>query len=697
MNYRSIEDMNRLIRNKLSIIPRDIDLIVGVPRSGMLPATIIALLLNKPLKSLSELGNESNHSFSTRHLENNTDIKKILVVDDSCLSGKSMLKAKSYLSEILPKNVSVLFCCVYAVEETSDIPDFFFEICSTPRVFEWNIMNHIFIEGTCMDLDGVLCIDPTEEENDDGERYISFIKNAVPRFAAPKYPIGAIVTTRLEKYRKETEDWLSRNNIKYHNLIMLDVPDKETRQRLQLHARFKASVYKNSNALLFIESSERQAREINELTNMPVYCTDNNQFYDMDNSFEQYTLTYNQARSIEEKSYSALGIMYDFFEKSNMIIEQASEAEVKSVFSEFIGLLNNVFDELYSFVHPNIDVKNWVGNFTSELQSAIQTSDFEALKETINSFSPSELEFLIDTSIYSVVREAAANVTPFAWLAEQTKTRNELESILINGDSTIPGYEEEISFLKKHGVLVLYPYDFIYKYDEDTISVYYDDIKDLKYVMHNGKKLFFPPRSDDSIKQEYNQLIMEQDPESPHTYFSDACSFNEGDIFVDVGAAEGIISLDVIEKASEIYLIECSESWISALNNTFEDYQDKIHIIPKFAGRTNSDNSITIDTLLEKYTNKNIFIKMDVEGMELDILKGSVNTLLSNNCKLSCTTYHCHEAEQELSIFFDNLGYNHAPSDRYMLFYFGKMTLDNGKYAHIQSPYFRRALIRAWK
>ncbi|MBP3275202.1 MAG: FkbM family methyltransferase, partial [Butyrivibrio sp.] len=196
---------------------------------------------------------------------------------------------------------------------------------------------------------------------------------------------------------------------------------------------------------------------------------------------------------------------------------------------------------------------------------------------------------------------------------------------------------------------------------------------------------------------EYNQLIMEQDPESPHTYFSDACSFNEGDIFVDVGAAEGIISLDVIEKASEIYLIECSESWISALNNTFEDYQDKIHIIPKFAGRTNSDNSITIDTLLEKYTNKNIFIKMDVEGMELDILKGSVNTLLSNNCKLSCTTYHCHEAEQELSIFFDNLGYNHAPSDRYMLFYFGKMTLDNGKYAHIQSPYFRRALIRAWK
>lgn len=697
MNYRSIADMDRLIRKNLSLIPRDIDLIVGIPRSGLLPASILALLLNKPLKSLSELGNEASYSFSTRKLEKLDNLKKILVVDDSCLTGGSLNKAKEFLSQTISSDVQIIYCCIYAIEETASLLDMYFEICNPPRLFEWNIMNHIYIQGTCMDLDGVLCVDPTEEQNDDGEKYIDFVKNAVPLFAAPKYPIGAIVTSRLEKYRGITEEWLERNNIKYQNLIMLDVPDKETRQRLQLHSRFKASVYLKSDALLFIESSDRQAQEIFNYTNKPVYCTESNKFYYRDNSFDQYEITFKEAKTIEEKAYSALGIMYDFYDKTELIISQSSNEEIISTYSEYIGLLNNVFNELYKFVYPDEGVKNWVGQYTTDLQATLDAQDFNKLINVIYAYTPAELEYLIDNSIYNIVHKAASNVTTLAWLEEQSRTRSELESILINGDTMIPGYENEISFLKKHGSLELYPYEFIYKYNEDDVIVHYDDQSDLKYVIHNGKKLFFPPRSDESVRHEYNQLIMKQDPESPHTYFSENCSFNKGDIFVDVGAAEGIISLDIIEKASEVYLIECSESWIRALNSTFSEYKDKIHIIPKYAGRVDTDNSITLDTLLAQYKDKNIFIKMDVEGMELDILKGAVNTLLVNNCKLSCTTYHSHDAELELSTFFDNVGYNHAPSDRYMLFFYGKMTLDNGKYEHIKAPYFRRALVRAWK
>lgn len=36
--YRSIADLNRILLERLSLVPRDIDLIVGIPRSGMLPA-----------------------------------------------------------------------------------------------------------------------------------------------------------------------------------------------------------------------------------------------------------------------------------------------------------------------------------------------------------------------------------------------------------------------------------------------------------------------------------------------------------------------------------------------------------------------------------------------------------------------------------------------------------------------------------
>ena len=39
MNYRNIDDLNHCILQHLSILPRDFDLIVGVPRSGMFPAS----------------------------------------------------------------------------------------------------------------------------------------------------------------------------------------------------------------------------------------------------------------------------------------------------------------------------------------------------------------------------------------------------------------------------------------------------------------------------------------------------------------------------------------------------------------------------------------------------------------------------------------------------------------------------------
>ena len=52
-NYRSINDLSLSIRKNLYKIPENIDLIVGIPRSGMLAANIIALLSNKQLTDLS--------------------------------------------------------------------------------------------------------------------------------------------------------------------------------------------------------------------------------------------------------------------------------------------------------------------------------------------------------------------------------------------------------------------------------------------------------------------------------------------------------------------------------------------------------------------------------------------------------------------------------------------------------------------
>mgnify|MGYP006922448723 CR=1 FL=1 len=39
-------------------------------------------------------------------------------------------------------------------------------------------MHHRYMKEACVDIDGVLCMDPLPKENDDGARYIDFIRNA---------------------------------------------------------------------------------------------------------------------------------------------------------------------------------------------------------------------------------------------------------------------------------------------------------------------------------------------------------------------------------------------------------------------------------------------------------------------------------------------------------------------------------------
>ena len=240
----------------------------------------------------------------------------------------------------------------------------------------------------------------------------------------------------------------------------------------------------------------------------------------------------------------------------------------------------------------------------------------------------------------------------------------------------------------------MYPYKWTEGYSEDNIEIHTHETG-LKYVIHDSKRLFLQQYEDDLAKHEYNQLIMEQDPRSPHCYFDDMCDFRQGDVFVDVGAAEGIISLDVVEKASEIFLIECSDSWIKALKETFADYMDKVHIIPKYAGEIDSDSSITLDTLLADYKDRRIFVKMDIEGMEIEALRGAVSVFRNNHCNASVAVYHNQSQETEIMDFFDQIGYNSYPSEGYMLFLYGRMALSNGKYERISYPYFRRGLIRA--
>lgn len=274
INYRSVDDLSQLIKSKLSQIP-DVDCIAGVPRSGMLPASLIALYLGKPLISVENIGHGDYNTLTSR-VKLMSKSQKVLVVDDSCSSGHAMKQVKDMLSTI--QNREFIYCAIYVLESSKQYVDFWFEVCPHLRLFEWNIMDHGILKSSCVDMDGVLCEDPTIEQNDDGEKYLEFLRTAKPKFI-PQHQIDSIVTCRLEKYRKETEEWLQQHGVKYSELYMMDYPTAELRRKAGNYSQYKANIFIETGAELFIESSIYFAEAIYSFANKPVYCIANNKFY----------------------------------------------------------------------------------------------------------------------------------------------------------------------------------------------------------------------------------------------------------------------------------------------------------------------------------------------------------------------------------------------------------------------------------
>jgi uncharacterized HAD superfamily protein/hypoxanthine phosphoribosyltransferase len=275
MNYRSIADLNATLLANMHRLPAPPDLIVGVPRSGLLAANLLALAANLPLTDIdSYVEGRVYGTGSTKQPAGRPRApgarRRVLVLDDSINSGAAMSEARAKVAAA-GSDDEVTFAAVYGSDREHPEADLVFEWVPLPRMFQWNVMHHKFLAQACVDIDGVLCLDPVEEENDDGPAYLAFLREAKPLYG-PTRRIGTLVTSRLEKYRAETEAWLAANGIAYDELVMLDLPDKATRQRLGVHGSFKAEHYRKSDAIIFIESEARQAEHIARLSGKPVLC-----------------------------------------------------------------------------------------------------------------------------------------------------------------------------------------------------------------------------------------------------------------------------------------------------------------------------------------------------------------------------------------------------------------------------------------
>lgn len=275
-NYKSYADLACDIALGIQTLP-EVDLIVGIPKSGLIPAVMIANFLNCEMVDLDTFLFTSSKRSGKRKV-NRANVGKttrVLVVDDSVNTGRQFNEVRSRLSHF-GEDYEFLFCAVYGLKKNAhqEVADYVLSNVEQPRFFQWNYRNHIIAEHALFDLDGVLCVDPTDDQNDDGDLYREFIANA-RILSIPRKKLSAIVTSRLERFRSETEDWLSKNNVRYGELIMLDLPTASERRRLRAHAPFKAEVYSSRDEVLFVESNWKQARDIARISDKPVICTEN--------------------------------------------------------------------------------------------------------------------------------------------------------------------------------------------------------------------------------------------------------------------------------------------------------------------------------------------------------------------------------------------------------------------------------------
>lgn len=274
MHFRSVSDLNQCVMSNLHRLPVDVDIVVGIPRSGLLPASLIALAFNLPLADVAGCARGEALACGrtkrpVRAAVDGAEMRHALLVDDSIQSGASMEEARAALQAALP-HVKITALAIYGVRGFSMGADIVFERVGEPRVFQWNVMHHKVLASACVDIDGILCADPTDAENDDGAGYRRFLASAAP-LHRPTRRIHALITSRLEKYRASTEDWLAAHGIEYGQLLMLDLPDAATRRARAIHSEFKAECYgAMKEARLFIESEERQAREIAAASRKPV-------------------------------------------------------------------------------------------------------------------------------------------------------------------------------------------------------------------------------------------------------------------------------------------------------------------------------------------------------------------------------------------------------------------------------------------
>jgi Methyltransferase FkbM domain len=256
--------------------------------------------------------------------------------------------------------------------------------------------------------------------------------------------------------------------------------------------------------------------------------------------------------------------------------------------------------------------------------------------------------------------------------------------------STDPEIREVMAFIEKNPQIelpigVLPPYEWVSEYNSRNVRVEGDGGSGLPFVIVDGHRIFFPrtfPGAE--IQSSVSIGLMEQDIRSPHRYVTGEFNVDDGDIGVFIGASNGIFCASLIDRLSKAYLFEPDPVWHQPLQKTFSTCADKVEILPLAVSAETGPGQTSLDDFFKDRPGPN-FIQADVEGAEIEILKGAKRSLSeSRKLRLSLCTYHNSSDFKRFETFLRGAGYEIGHSRGY--FFMG-----------VRFPYFRRGIMYAWR
>ena len=212
----------------------------------------------------------------------------------------------------------------------------------------------------------------------------------------------------------------------------------------------------------------------------------------------------------------------------------------------------------------------------------------------------------------------------------------------------------------------------------------------LDEVVINGTPFIWPaPSPLKGLVMTAAELML---PQHPHQYLWEGTQIERGDVVIDVGCCEGSFAAKAGELGASVVAVEPSRVMQLVITRLFELRKLPLPVIAPIAlgaaGETEisfTDNItnpgascignsadaptdqtaetypvrlITLDAMVaELGLHKVDFIKCDAEGFDLDVLRGSMQTIRRHKPKLAFCTYHKSDHFAEMKKLLADCGY----------------------------------------